>query len=53
MELSAGVGLFGFVLLEDPVALIYLAMVIGGLLGVGTMQMLDGLALPRPVGTRR
>lgn len=41
MELGAGLGLLGFVLLEQPFAVIYLAIVISGLLGVGVMQMRD------------
>ncbi|MFD2112488.1 glycosyltransferase [Thiorhodococcus fuscus] len=52
IELGAGLGLLGFTLLEQPLAVIYLAMVIGGLLGVGTMQMLDGVLLSKPVETR-
>lgn len=53
IELGAGLGLLGFVLLEEPIAVIYLALVIGGLLGVGTMQILDGLALAKPVDPHR
>lgn len=52
MELAAGLGLLGFVLLEEPFAITYLAMVIGGLLGVGAMQMLDELALAKRIDTR-
>ncbi|WP_041447028.1 glycosyltransferase family 2 protein [Thiocystis violascens] len=52
IELSAGLGLLGFVLLEQPIAAIYLAMVISGLLGVGTLQMLDGFALVKQPDTR-
>lgn len=52
-ELGAGLGLLGFVLLEQPLAVIYLAMVIGGLLGVGAMQILDGVALPKLANSRR
>ena len=52
IELSAGLGLLGFVLLEQPIAAIYLAMVISGLLGVGTMQMLDGFALVKQADPR-
>jgi cellulose synthase/poly-beta-1,6-N-acetylglucosamine synthase-like glycosyltransferase len=52
MELAAGIALLGFVLFEEPMAVIYLAMVIGGLLGVGAMQILDGLALPKEADTR-
>ncbi|EGV18109.1 glycosyltransferase family 2 protein [Thiocapsa marina] len=47
LELSAGLGLLGFALLEEPVSVIYLVMVIGGLLGVGTLQFLDGRALSK------
>lgn len=53
IELGAGLGLLGFVLVEQPFAVIYLAMLIGGLVGVGAMQVLDGVALPRLVGTRQ
>ncbi|EXJ15746.1 glycosyltransferase [Imhoffiella purpurea] len=52
IELSAGLGLLGFALLEQPFAVLYLAMVIGGLLGLGAMQMLDGIALSKPPGPR-
>lgn len=41
-ELAAGLGLLGFALVEEPVAVIYLMTVIGGLLGVGVLQFLDG-----------
>jgi cellulose synthase/poly-beta-1,6-N-acetylglucosamine synthase-like glycosyltransferase len=41
VELSAGLGLLGFVLLHAPIALVYLATLIGGLLGLGAMQLLD------------
>jgi cellulose synthase/poly-beta-1,6-N-acetylglucosamine synthase-like glycosyltransferase len=51
-ELGAGLGLLGFVLLKEPIAAIYLAVVISGLLGVGIMQILDGLALARQAATR-
>ena len=51
IELSAGLGLLGFVLLEEPIAVIYLAMVISGLLGVGAMQIMDGLALAKHADT--
>lgn len=43
IELIAGLGLLGFVLLQQPVAVLYLIMVIGGLLGVGALQILDEL----------
>ncbi|MBK1643531.1 glycosyl transferase family 2 [Thiocapsa imhoffii] len=49
-ELGAGLGLLGFTLLEEPVAVLYLIMVIGGLLGVGTLQFLDGRALSKQPG---
>lgn len=42
LELSAGVGLLGFTLIEAPVSAVYMLTVIGGLVGVGTLQMLDG-----------
>jgi cellulose synthase/poly-beta-1,6-N-acetylglucosamine synthase-like glycosyltransferase len=47
LELSAGLGLLGFVLFEEPAAVFYLVMVIGGLLGVGTLQFLDGRVLSK------
>jgi cellulose synthase/poly-beta-1,6-N-acetylglucosamine synthase-like glycosyltransferase len=52
LELGAGLGLLGFALLEQPVAAIYLVMVIGGLLGVGTLQFLDGRALSKQNGVQ-
>ncbi|MBK1722609.1 glycosyltransferase [Thiocystis violacea] len=52
IELVTGLSLLGFVLLEEPLAVLYLAMLIGGLVGVGAMQVLDGVALPRVAGTR-
>jgi cellulose synthase/poly-beta-1,6-N-acetylglucosamine synthase-like glycosyltransferase len=53
LELTTGLGLLSFVLVEEPIAVFYLSMVIGGLLGVGTLQVLDGrlLAKHRGVGT--
>ncbi len=53
IELATGLGLLGFALLEEPFAVLYLAMVIGGLVSVGAMQILDGVALPRIVNFRR
>ncbi|NEX19254.1 glycosyltransferase [Thiorhodococcus mannitoliphagus] len=53
IELAAGLALLGFVLWEQPFAVIYLAMLIGGLVGVGAMQVLDGVAPIRPVWLRR
>lgn len=50
LELTAGLGLLGFALLEEPVAVFYLVMVIGGLLGVGTLQFLDGRVLTKQSG---
>jgi hypothetical protein len=50
LELSAGLGLLGFALMEQPVTVIYLVMVIGGLLGVGTLQFLDGRELSKQTG---
>ncbi|RNE93155.1 glycosyltransferase [Marichromatium sp. AB32] len=47
-ELAAGLALLGFVLLQQPVAVIYLLVVIGGLLGVGALQLRDALLLDRP-----
>lgn len=47
IELGAGLALLGFVLVEQPVAVLYLAMLIGGLVGIGTLQMIDGLAPAR------
>lgn len=51
LELGAGLGLLGFALIEQPVAAVYLLMVIGGLLGVGTLQVLDGRPLSKQLGT--
>jgi cellulose synthase/poly-beta-1,6-N-acetylglucosamine synthase-like glycosyltransferase len=53
LELATGLGLLSFVLVEEPVAVLYLSMVIGGLLGVGTLQFLDGrlLSKERGIGT--
>jgi len=42
LELSAGIGLLGFGIAEDPATVPFLAIVIGGLVVFGTMQMLDG-----------
>jgi hypothetical protein len=53
LELSAGLGLLGFVLFEEPAAVFYLVMVIGGLLGVGTLQFLDGRVLSKQTGVGR
>ncbi|MCG6897315.1 MAG: glycosyltransferase [Thiocapsa sp.] len=50
LELSAGSGLLGFALLEQPFSVFYLVMVIGGLLGVGTLQFLDGRVLSKQTG---
>ncbi|NKN34035.1 glycosyltransferase family 2 protein [Marichromatium bheemlicum] len=47
-ELVAGLALLGFVLQQQPVAVIYLLVVIGGLLGVGVLQVRDALMLGRP-----
>lgn len=41
-ELGAGLALLTFVLLEQPLALLPLALVIGGLLGLGLMQLGEG-----------
>jgi cellulose synthase/poly-beta-1,6-N-acetylglucosamine synthase-like glycosyltransferase len=41
-EFAAGIGLLGFGLAEQPATVPFLAIVIGGLVGFGTMQMLDG-----------
>jgi len=40
-EVAAGGALLAFVLVQQPLSLPALAMVIGGLLGFGTMQMRD------------
>ncbi len=50
LELSAGLGLLGFVLVQHPLAVIYLVLVIGGLLGVGTLQFLDGRTWTKQAG---
>lgn len=52
IELGAGLALLGFALVEQPVAVLYLAMLIGGLVGIGAMQVIDGLALARPASIR-
>ena len=52
LELGAGLALLGFALVEQPVAVLYLAMLIGGLVGIGAMQVIDGLALARPASIR-
>jgi len=52
LELGAGLALLTFALIEQPVAVLYLAMLIGGLVGIGTMQVIDGLALARPASVR-
>lgn len=53
VELTAGLGLLGFVLLEQPAAVLYLAMVIGGLVSVGAMQVLDGVLPSRLLSSRQ
>jgi cellulose synthase/poly-beta-1,6-N-acetylglucosamine synthase-like glycosyltransferase len=52
LELSVGVGLLGFGLAEEPANLPFLALVIGGLVGFGAMQILDGRRLGQ-VGARQ
>lgn len=52
LELGAGLGLLGFALVEQPVAVVYLAMLIAGLLGIGALQIIDGRGLLRPLGVR-
>ncbi|BCU07960.1 glycosyltransferase [Allochromatium tepidum] len=52
LELGAGLALLTFALIEQPVAVLYLAMLIGGLVGIGAMQVIDGLALARPASIR-
>ncbi|QGU33432.1 glycosyltransferase family 2 protein [Thermochromatium tepidum] len=52
LELGAGLALLGFALVEQPVAVLYLAMLIGGLVGIGAMQVIDGLDLARPASLR-
>ena len=51
-EVGAGMSLFGFALMEQPATVLYLALVIGGLVGFGVMQILDGRRLG-PVGARQ
>jgi cellulose synthase/poly-beta-1,6-N-acetylglucosamine synthase-like glycosyltransferase len=41
-ELAVGLGLLGFGIAEQPATVPFLAIVIGGLVGLGAMQMLDG-----------
>jgi cellulose synthase/poly-beta-1,6-N-acetylglucosamine synthase-like glycosyltransferase len=52
LELAAGGGLFTFVLLEHPLALLPMALAIGGLLGFGLMQI-DEQASSAPQITSR
>ena len=40
-ELSMGIGLLGFALLEKPLATLYLAVAIGGLLSMGLLQLAE------------
>lgn len=42
IEMSAGLALLAFALYQQPMAAVYLALVIGGLLGIGFMQLFDG-----------
>ncbi len=42
IEVGAGLGLLAFALSEQPLAVFYLTLVIGGLLGLGLMQLFDG-----------
>jgi cellulose synthase/poly-beta-1,6-N-acetylglucosamine synthase-like glycosyltransferase len=42
LEFTAGMGLLSFGFVEDPGTLPFLAVVVGGLVVFGTMQMLDG-----------
>ncbi len=42
LEVGVGLALLSFALLEEPLAIIYLAMLIAGLVGMGTMQLIDG-----------
>jgi hypothetical protein len=42
LELTVGVGLLGFGLAEEPATVPFLALVIGGLVGFGAMQIADG-----------
>jgi cellulose synthase/poly-beta-1,6-N-acetylglucosamine synthase-like glycosyltransferase len=53
MEVGAGLGLLGFVLLERPLSVFYLTLVIGGLLVLGLMQIFDGRGPLRPVRASR
>jgi cellulose synthase/poly-beta-1,6-N-acetylglucosamine synthase-like glycosyltransferase len=48
-EVAAGVSLLGFALVEEPATVPYLATVIGGLVGFGVMQLLDGRRLAKAV----
>ena len=43
VEVAAGLGLLGFALSEQPLAVFYLTLVIGGLLVLGLMQIFDGM----------
>jgi hypothetical protein len=42
IEVGAGLGLLTFALSEQPLAVFYLTLVIGGLLSLGLMQLFDG-----------
>ena len=42
IEVGAGLGLLAFALSNQPLAVVYLTLVIGGLLGLGLMQLFDG-----------
>jgi cellulose synthase/poly-beta-1,6-N-acetylglucosamine synthase-like glycosyltransferase len=42
IEVGAGLGLLAFALSNQPLAVFYLTLVIGGLLGLGLMQLFDG-----------
>ncbi|MEY6430804.1 hypothetical protein ABC977_00095 [Thioalkalicoccus limnaeus] len=46
-ELAVGVGLLGFGLAEEPATVPFLALVIGGLVGFGVLQILDGRRMER------
>ncbi|QIK36919.1 glycosyltransferase [Caldichromatium japonicum] len=52
LELGVGLALLGFALIEQPLAVIYLAMLIVGLLGIGAMQLIDGRLILKPLGIR-
>ncbi|MGQ9659741.1 MAG: glycosyltransferase [Thermochromatium sp.] len=48
LELGTGLALLGFALVKQPIAVLYLAVLISGLVGIGVLRMIDGLVLDKP-----